>query len=344
VTGSPAGPNDRSIRNPLVTLASAMIIVVAMQHAAGVVNVILLSFLIAIAITPFLEMAIKRGMKAGSAVAVTILVVVVGGLTVTGFVGVSISTMIEELPTYEPRMREIVGSITQTLAGFGVDADAALAAAKLEPAQIMNAAQAVLSAGLGVVSMSIVIILIVVFILIEAAGHLVKIRKGEEGRGLMAKYFSFGLGVRKYIGIVAITGAIMATLNTILLAILGVDHPILWGVLSFLFNFVPTFGFVISLIPAAAMALLEFGWGKAAAVAVGYFLINSVVDNVIKPKFMQKGLSVSFLLIVISLIVWTWALGPVGTIVGVPLTMVLDQMYREFSDTGTSRPDEARRA
>jgi predicted PurR-regulated permease PerM len=93
----------------------------------------------------------------------------------------------------------------------------------------------------------------------------------------------------------------------------------------------------MSLLPPALLALLEFGWGKALAVVIGFFLINSVTENVIKPRFMQQGLEISFLLIVLSLVVWTWALGPMGAILGVPLTMVLYRMYSEFTEAEQAR-------
>jgi predicted PurR-regulated permease PerM len=150
----------------------------------------------------------------------------------------------------------------------------------------------------------------------------------------MSRYFVLGKDVRKYVAIVSLTGLIVGVCNTILLLVLGVDFPVLWGVLSFLLNFVPSVGFIISLLPPASLALLEFGWTKALIVAIGFFLFNSVSENVVKPHFMQKGLEVSFLLIVLSLVVWTWALGPMGTILGVPLTMVLYRMYHEYAEAG----------
>jgi predicted PurR-regulated permease PerM len=118
--------------------------------------------------------------------------------------------------------------------------------------------------------------------------------------------------------------------NTALLLALGVDFALLWGVLSFFFNFVPSLGFIFSLLPPALLALLAFGWEKAVIVVVGFFIINAISENVIKTRFMAKGLDVSLLLVIVSLLVWTWALGPMGAILGVPLTLVLNGMYAEY--------------
>jgi predicted PurR-regulated permease PerM len=168
-----------------------------------------------------------------------------------------------------------------------------------------------------------------VFILIEAAGSIAKAQRGEEVHGIMAKYLLFGKEVRKYVSIVSLTGLIVAGGNTILLFALGVDYPVLWGVLSFMLNFVPSLGFLLSVLPPALLALIQFGWQKALVVFVGFFLINALSENVIKTRFMAKGLDVPLLLVMLSLLVWTWALGPMGAILGVPLTLVLYRMYMD---------------
>ncbi len=327
----------QSVRNPLVTLAAAMIIIGGMHFAAPIVNLILLSFLLAMSVTPLMEWVIRKGISPGLAVTITILAVVFGGLALAALMGVSISRMIDELPAYQPRLVEIKDSFTAFLAGVGIDATALFSSNRLEPQRLMQLATKLLSAGLGMVSMSLVIILIVVFILIEAAAHLGKLQRGEEDKGAMSRYFTFGKDVRKYVAIVSLTGLIVGVCNTILLLVLGVDFPVMWGVLSFLLNFVPSIGFLISLLPPALLALLEFGWSKALIVVIGFFLFNSISENIVKPRFMQKGLEVSFLVIVLSLVVWTWALGPMGTILGVPLTMVLYRMYREYGEAGQTQ-------
>jgi AI-2 transport protein TqsA len=318
-----------SIRNPLVTAASAVIIIAGMHFAAPLVNVILVAFLLAMSLTPLMELAIKKGVRPALAVTLTVLVVVVGGLLLSLIVGSSISRMIDVLPTYQPRLAEIRASVVAFMAGWGIDAGRLIAGAHLEPERIIEIAGGFLSAGLSIASSSLIVVLIMVFILIEASSTIVKIRRGEQAGGVMYRYLLYGREVRKYISIVSLSGLITAVGNTILLLILGVDFAVLWGVLSFFLNFVPNLGFIFSLIPPAGLALLVFGWQKALIVVIGFFIINSISENVIKTRFMAKGLDVSLLLVIISLMVWTWTLGPMGTILGVPLTLVLYRGYTE---------------
>jgi len=332
----------QSVRNPLVTVASAIIIIAGVHFAAPIVNLILLSFLLAMSVTPLMEWAINKGVSSGLAVSITILVFVFGGLALASLLGISVSRMIDELPAYEPRLLELKDSLTALLAKVGIDTNALFAGGKLEPQRIVELASGLLSATLGILSMSVVVILIVVFILIEAAGYLGKVKDGEIKKSAMSRYFTFGKDVRKYVAIVSLTGLIVGVCNTILLVVLGVDFPVMWGVLSFLFNYVPSLGFIFSLLPPALLCLLEFGWGKTIIVAVGFFLINSVAENVVKPRFMKKGLEISFLLVVLSLVVWTWALGPMGAILGVPLTMVLSRSYQEFVEAAEGQQGKSK--
>ena len=78
-----------------------------------------------------------------------------------------------------------------------------------------------------------------------------------------------GKDVQRFIGISARTGAMIALANLALLIALGVDFPVLWCVLYFLLQFVPSIGFLIAMVPPAAVALLAFGWKRAMFVVIG---------------------------------------------------------------------------
>jgi predicted PurR-regulated permease PerM len=66
-------------------------------------------------------------------------------------------------------------------------------------------------------------------------------------------------------------------------------------------------------------------------VMAGYLIINFVVDNIIKPRFMQEGFEISILEVFFSLLFWGWVLGPVGTILAVPLTLTVRRLRERFS-------------
>jgi len=122
-------------------------------------------------------------------------------------------------------------------------------------------------------------------------------------------------------------------LNTILLYALGIEFAILWGLLSFFMSFIPSIGFLISVIPPAIMALLQFGPQQMLIVIVAFILINFLVDNVIKPRFIEEGVNISVAVTFISLIIWAWVLGPIGAILAVPMSMVVQAIFDSREDT-----------
>jgi predicted PurR-regulated permease PerM len=120
----------------------------------------------------------------------------------------------------------------------------------------------------------------------------------------------------------------------------GVDHALLWAVLSFLLSFVPNIGFVLSMLPPMLLALLSGGWVSALIVFAGYQLINTLLDNIIGPRYIGRQLRISALLSFLSVIFWAWVLGPTGAILAVPLTVLIQQLA--FGPVDRPDPDGPR--
>ena len=76
-------------------------------------------------------------------------------------------------------------------------------------------------------------------------------------------------------------------------------------------------------IPAVLLALVQTDLQTTLLVALGYLVVNVAIGNVLEPKFMGKGLGISTLAIMLSLLFWGWVLGGVGVFLSVPLTMAL---------------------
>jgi predicted PurR-regulated permease PerM len=168
----------------------------------------------------------------------------------------------------------------------------------------------------GVLSEGLIVLLLFSVLLVEM------VEGGQKGRGRFSAAFEcYGKDIQHYMALTAETGAINAAANLLLLLFLGVDFPVLWCILYFFLNFIPTLGFLLALVPPALLALLMHGWHTALAVVIGLIVTNTIVDNVVKPLFMKKGMDVSFLLVVASLVVWTFLLGSTGAILAIPLTM-----------------------
>jgi len=107
------------------------------------------------------------------------------------------------------------------------------------------------------------------------------------------------------------------------LGIQGVDYLVLWALLAFLLNFIPNIGSIIAAIPAVLLSFVQFGFTGAGITALGFFIVNIVMGNIIEPRYMGKGLGLSTLVVFLSLLFWGWVLGPVGMLLSIPLTMIV---------------------
>jgi AI-2 transport protein TqsA len=102
-----------------------------------------------------------------------------------------------------------------------------------------------------------------------------------------------------------------------------VDYAVLWALIAFLLNFVPTIGSILAAFPAVLLALVQIDVQAALLVAIGYLVVNTLIGSILEPKIMGYGLGLSTLVVFVSLVFWGWVLGPVGMFLSVPLTMSL---------------------
>ena len=86
------------------------------------------------------------------------------------------------------------------------------------------------------------------------------------------------------------------------LFILGIDFPVLWGLLAFLLNYVPYLGAIIAAIPAILLALIQLEMGTAVFTAAGYVVIFFIIGNIVRPWLMGRSLGLSTLIVFVSLV------------------------------------------
>ena len=136
-----------------------------------------------------------------------------------------------------------------------------------------------------------------------------------------------------------IFGFIVAVLDTAFLAFTAVPVPLLWGLLAFITNYIPNIGFVIGLVPPAALALLEGGPDLMLLVIAVYSVLNFVIQSVIQPSFVGDAVGLSGSITFLSLVFWGWALGAVGALLAVPLSLLVKALLVDVDpDSSWLRP------
>jgi len=316
----------------LMGAACCVIILAGMKAIAPLLNMVLLAWLIAYSITPLPNWLMRKRVPSAVAVLITLLLVVIGGLTVASLLGLSIAGLIQKLPTYQADLTSLRDNVIGFLSSRGVDLSQIKSLDIFSPARVIQLTSSVLG-GLGqLVGNTLILIFLVAIFLFEFAATEQDAANGHKSPvSVLSRMQTASQDVKRYVAIVGGTGLIQAVAMVILLQILGVDFAVTWGVLFFLLNFIPAVGFLLALIPPAIVGLLQSGWVTALFVVIGYWAINFVGDNILKPKFLKKGLDVSILVILLSLLFWNWVLGAVGAILAVPLTLAIKNLFEQIA-------------
>ncbi len=325
--------------HPLLAGASIVVILAGVREIAPVLNIFLVALLLAVAVSPLLTWQLRKGWPKSLSLALTILIVIVIMGSVSTILGVAINNIVGKAPFYQEKIAELYHSGLTALTARGFDVSDVQQLDVFSPDKIVGYMTSFLQSIFSTFGNFFFVVLLMVFILIEFADLTIKADRGEFAEDSWQNRFGdITNDLKKYVSINAIAGLMAALADFILLLALGVDFAVLWGFLAFLFSFIPNIGFVLSVLPPALLALLEFGWGRCILVVVGYIIFNSIIDNVVKPKFLGKEFKMSILVVFLSLLFWGWLMGAIGAILGVPLTMsvkrIVDFMNKDMEADG----------
>jgi predicted PurR-regulated permease PerM len=129
--------------------------------------------------------------------------------------------------------------------------------------------------------------------------------------------------VQRYLLIKTVTSASTGLLIAGLTSVVGLGHSLLFGLIAFILNYIPSIGSILASIPAIALCLLTLGWFPAFGLAAGYFLINLVIGILIEPRWAGQATDLSPSVVVLSMVFWGFVLGPIGALLSVPLTIIV---------------------
>ena len=318
----------------LIIFAAFIVVVAGVKSAESLMVTFLLSGFFAIICAPPFMLMLRKGVPDW----LSLLIVIVG---ITGvqvvfitIIASSVSDFSKDIPLYQARLQVIFHDFIAALNGWGVDVPADVLKQHFDPGVILKVASTTLGGLGGVLSNSFMIILTVIFMLFEGSSlpHKLKYAFGEDSSH-MAHISQFLDNVKRYMTIKTVISLMTGTLIYFWLLAIGVDYALLWGLVAFLFNFVPNIGSIIAAVPAMLLALIQLGPLSSLFVGLGYVLANIVMGNIIEPRYMGKGLGLSTLIVFLSLVFWGWVMGPVGMLLSVPLTMLLKMAFESSEDT-----------
>lgn len=318
----------------LITVACTIVIIAGMRAAQSIIEPFLLSVFIAVICSIPLFFLKQKGISTGLAVVIILAGIVVIALLFAILIGTSLQDFSNALPTYQARLQDQMVGIFNWLRNWGINIDHQKLLSYINPGTAMEVFAGVLSSFQTALTNAFMILLTVIFILLEVSGFPDKLRaalgdKGASSEGLT----KIAVGIKSYIAIKTLTSLATGVFVALCLAIIGVDYPVLWGLVAFLLNYVPNIGSIIAAIPAVILSFIQFGIGRTLFVIGVYLVVNTIIGSIIEPKVMGRGVGLSTLVVFLSLVFWGWVLGPIGMLLSVPLTMIVKISLEESEDT-----------
>jgi len=318
----------------LLILASFIIVVAGMKAASSILVPFFLAVFIAVICTPALFWLQHKGMPKILALIIILIVILFVGSLLGAIIGPSINDFLKSLPKYQERLSTQINFFTNWLREKGINIPIEGVTGNFNPGWVMDLAGNIISTLSRVLTNAFLILLTLVFILLEAADLPKKLRVAlKNPEKSLSAIEKFSHTAKRYLVIKTLISIATGVAIWLWLLILGVDYPILWGTLVFLLNYIPNIGSIIAALPPVFLALVQLGVGSAILTVIGFLVINGVIGNILEPKFMGKGLSLSALVVFLSLVFWGWVLGPIGMILSIPITSLIKIALESHEET-----------
>ncbi len=318
----------------LLTLAAIIIVLLGLQQARSVVVPVMMASFLAI-ISYSITVALRRYLKFPHWLAVTFTVlvdsaIIYGIFMLIRFLAADMRATLQGdlIARFNAKYDEIMMPLDRI--GIGDHARSLISA----PGDIFNA-QVLLSLTqtlTGFMTTTTLVLVLMTFLLGETPlfrRNLDRLNTSPEGKEKVVRAV---MGIQRYLFIKTVASAVTGLLAWGLCAWMNVPFAFLWGLVAYLLNYIPTIGSIVAAIPPILLAMLLGTWGETFIVAGGYLAINSAIGNCLEPLFMGKEFGISTSVVLLSVLLWGWVLGPCGMLLAVPLSVLLKLAMENSQD------------
>jgi AI-2 transport protein TqsA len=337
-----AGPRWALPRGVIILLgvASLVVAVAGIRAVAWLIGPAFLALIIVISVAPLQDWMLRKGLPRWLSVLALILGVYAILLGIALIMIISVARLGGLVPQYASQADALLRSLEGPLGKFHVSTDELKAALQsVNWGKIAGLVGAMLAGVAGLLSNLVFLLALLLFLSVEANGVGGRLESIAADRPeIAAALGTFARGTRSYLVVTTIFGLIVAVLDSVALAIMGIPLAVTWGLLSFITNYIPNVGFILGVIPPALIGLLQGGPKLMITVIVVYSVLNFVVQSLIQPRFIGDSVGLSVTVTFLTLFFWTWLIGPLGAILAIPLTLLAKALLVDV-DPGASWAD-----
>jgi len=321
--GAGPGARDGRASQHLINLASLAIVIAGLKLGAPFLVPFAAAFFLALLSLPLLTWLEEHRVPRTLAVTLAVLANVALLALIAILVSTSVSGFVDAAPRYRDQLLGLLDLAVTWAESRGMPAARWVEEGLFDAASVVDLIGGTLR---GVASLATSLLLIVttmVFVLLEVAIFPAKLQAALGNRVQpLWRYARIRLEVQRYLLMKTLVSAFMGVATGLGVWAIGLDFALLWGLIAFVFNYVPNIGPVLAAIPALLLSLITLGFGRTLLVAGVYVGLHLGVANLLEPQLFGRRLGLSPLVVFVSLLFWGWVWGPVGMLLSVPLTVI----------------------
>lgn len=319
----------------LVAIIATVLTVAALRAVRPVAMPLTFAILLAILVNPLHSKLSKRLPRWISLIAVLAVIIAALGI-LCGALLLGAEQLEPRLPDYADRLLQLWQTLLAQLNSWGISIDANSLQNGSAWQNVLGQAIGRGRAILGNLSLFILIISLLALLLLEVDEYRDRTQaafSSSTSDHVINAFASMSRKLRRYFTVMTFTSVLTGSLTLLWCWILGVDLALVWGLVAFVLNFVPTLGSVIAAILPALVALILTGPVQGLSVLVGLAVIQVILGNFVDPKLQGRYLKLSPFVALLSVVFWGWAWGIPGAFLGVPITTAIILLTGEFRST-----------
>lgn len=341
-----------TLRSASLLVIAVLMSLAALRYAAVVIVPLVLGILLSYALTPLIELLVRLHIPRTLAAAL-LMIGIVGG---TGTLAYSLKgdtiALIETLPEVAQKLRRSLkvqnaqgseGTIdkvqkvatelerTAQEGNSDLEPDRDVAKVQIQKPKF-NVMDYVWPGTLGVAALvgESIVVVFVAFFLLASGNNFRRKMVRLAGPTLTEKKLTvhaldeIGEQIQRYLLVKVFTSALVGFATWIAFLLIGVEHAAVWGVLTFVLNFVPYLGNIIATLATMVVGFAQFSSIEMALLIGGVSLtINSLEGYVLTPWLTSRAIRMNPVAVFAGVLAWGWLWGLWGLFLGVPILLVI---------------------
>lgn len=315
---------DRNYRDKLATFAYLVIIITGIKLSANLIIPFIFAGFLSVVTMPVVKLFKKIRMNHSLAVLLSLSFIISLFVIVGQFFYSSMKTLTGNLRSYYDILILKINSLPyyDLLAKYGITNNSIKES--IEPQSIVGIGVNALGMFSSLSANLFLVMIITAFMMLEVDSVKNKIaRLTKKNKEVPGKIVDFVVSVRKYLLIKTLISLVTAFIVGLGLYLLEVPHFVLFSVIAFFLNYIPTIGSIVAAVPAITLAFIVGSPSTAVAVVALYGITNIGLGSIVEPRLMGENLGLSTLIVFSSLLIFGWIFGSAGMLLAVPLTMIV---------------------